>query len=138
MLDPPNDLHFREFTLSLDHKADLWWVTTRYSHTLEFLEITYTLRGTSIHICIRTDSLTLFQVDSEQGSYPPTATKLRHLVFQPGSQSVGWITTTLRAMTPEHRDLQQLSLHIPYYLLSFGIGVGQLHGGVSCREWLDG
>ena len=141
LLDLPNGLHFRKLALSQDHKTDLGWITglvTRCSHTLEFLEITHTFRRMFAHICVRANDLTLFQVGSEPGSFDlSTATKLRDLVFRPGSQSVEWITMALQTITPEHRELGRLSIHMPYYLTFFGTGVWRWVGEATCREWSD-
>ena len=89
-------------------------------------------------MCVRTDNLTLFQVGPDPGSFDlSTATKLHDLVFRPESQNAEWITMVLQTITPEHRDLQQISIHMPYYLTLLGMGVGEFVGEATCREWLD-
>ena len=141
LLDLPGGLHFRKLALSRDQKADLWWITElvmRCSRTLESLEIIHARRRTFIRICVRTDDSTLFQVDLERGSFDLSmATNLRDLVFRPESQSAEWITMALQTITPEHRDLQRISIHMPYYLTLLGVGVGKFLGEATCREWSD-
>ena len=43
----------------------------------------------------------------------------------------------LQNITPEHRDLRQISIRIPYHLPSFGAGIGEIIGELACREWLE-
>jgi len=133
LLGLPNGLHFRKLALSRDHKMDLWWITelvTKCSHTLESLEVFHTFRRTFIHICACIDNSIFLQVGSEPGSFDLSkATRLRDLVFRPESQSVEWITMALQTITPEHQDLQRVSIHIPYHLTFFGLSVGRILGG---------
>ena len=141
LLDLPNGLHFRKLALGRDHRPDLWWITEfvmRCSHTLEFLKITHARRRKFIRVCVRTSNLTVFQVGSDPGSFDLSrATKLRGLDFRPESQSAEWITAALRTITPEHRELRQISIHMPYYLTHLGMGVGEFVGEATCREWSD-
>jgi len=140
LLDLPNGLHFRKLSLSWYHETDLWWMTelvTRCSHTLEFLDITHINGQTLVHICVRTNNLTLFQACSDPSSYLSTATRLRDLIFQPGSQRVKWITMALQTITPEHRDLRRISIQVHYAFIYYGMGFREFIGEVACREWLD-
>ena len=41
------------------------------------------------------------------------ATKLKDIVFRCKELSSEWINMTLRTITPKHRSLQQISIHIP-------------------------
>jgi hypothetical protein len=75
-----------------------------------------------VSICVRTDNL-LFLPDefilSESRSAPidlSKATKLKDVVFRPGPLRVEWVVRALQTITPEHRNLQQITIHIPYYL----------------------
>ena len=44
------------------------------------------------------------------------ATKLRSVAFGHGSLSYHceWVTTALKTITSEHRDFQEISIHVPY------------------------
>ena len=136
LLDLPNGLHFRKLALTWDDATDLWWITelvTRCFHTLECLEITHTFRRTFIHTNARIDNLASLPVELEPGSFDlSTTTKLHDLVFRLESLRAEWIT-----VAPEHRDLQRISIHIPYNLTLFGQIVGQFLGEAICRGWFD-
>jgi hypothetical protein len=41
------------------------------------------------------------------------ATKLKDVVFQPRSREVEWVTMALQTITSKHRDLRQISIHMP-------------------------
>lgn len=43
-------------------------------------------------------------------------TKLKYITFRCESLSSGWMTMTLGTITSEHRNLHQISIHIPYAL----------------------
>jgi hypothetical protein len=43
------------------------------------------------------------------------------VAFRLNSWSVEWIAAALRTITPGHRDIQQTSIHIPYYLITVGV-----------------
>ena len=67
------------------------------------------------------------------------AIKLKDVVFQPGLERVEWVIKALQTITPEHRDLLQLTIDIPLNLTVAGFvangeeAVGeQAHG-----QWLD-
>ena len=42
------------------------------------------------------------------------ATKLKDIVFRWTSLSIKWVTTTLETITPQHQDLQRISIHVPH------------------------
>ena len=67
------------------------------------------------------------------------ATKLRCIVFQPVSLTVTWVIAALRTITPEHRDLRQISVHVPGYiaLVDASAGLEQAVGKAVYRQWLD-
>jgi hypothetical protein len=62
------------------------------------------------------------------------ATKLKDVVFCCGMRP-RWVTTTLRTITPDHRNLQQISLETPFTLFHSGHGPVDLvtfrHGPVD-------
>jgi len=84
------------------------------------------------------DNLTLFPVESEPSFNLSKATKLRDLVFRPGSQMIEWITEALRTITSEHRDLQQITIYVPRSLStpSYDNSTG-LSLRVISRRWPD-
>ena len=45
----------------------------------------------------------------------------------------------LQTITPEHRDLPQISIYVPHYLACFSVDadVEQAIGGVNFGQWLD-
>jgi hypothetical protein len=67
------------------------------------------------------------------------ATKLNDLVFRPGPRRVRWIIAALQTITPNHRDLRQITIHIPFYLTIPEVlaDVGEFIGEAPCELWLD-
>ena len=67
------------------------------------------------------------------------ATKLNDLVFRPGPRRVRWIVAALQTITPNHRDLRQITIHIPFYLTLPEVlaDVGEFIGEAHCELWLD-
>jgi len=63
------------------------------------------------------------------------ATKLRDVVFRPQSSSVEWITAAFKTTTPNHRELQKISIGFPYF--SGSLDVDTISQSTSFREWLD-
>jgi hypothetical protein len=61
------------------------------------------------------------------------------VVFLPVSLRVEWINLALQTITPKHRDLRQISIHLPYdrALASVGVGVRQNIGEPVCAQWLE-
>ena len=143
LLDLPNGLHFRTLTLSWNQKTDLSWITelvVKCSHTLESLDIAYAPGRTFVCICTPIRSLTLSQVwtFSPSGSFDLSkATKLRDLVFRSGWRTAEWITPTLQTITPEHQELQQISICVPSWLGSYGSKIKQSLGEAALGRWLD-
>jgi len=65
------------------------------------------------------------------------ATKLRVAVFRPESPSVKWITAAFQTTIPSHRELQKVSIVIPYSL-AFIDGVEAINrSGTAYGEWMD-
>ncbi|KAF9645263.1 hypothetical protein BDM02DRAFT_604385 [Thelephora ganbajun] len=62
------------------------------------------------------------------------ATKLRDVIFRPGSLNIAWITTALQNVSPEHRN-PQISIYLRYDLVLAAIepDAMQTVGG----QWLD-
>lgn len=53
------------------------------------------------------------------------------------SWHVGWVTTALQTIPPEHQDLRQISIHAPYHLTEAGADVEQVIGEQIFWQWLD-
>jgi hypothetical protein len=52
------------------------------------------------------------------------ATKLKDVVFQPNLRILEWITMTLQTMTPNHRDLREISIRVADYSTTVGDSTG--------------
>ena len=67
------------------------------------------------------------------------ATRLKDIEFRSGELNTEWVTTTLRTITPKHRDLKQIFIHISYKFTLEGSGASIKHttGETTYREWLD-
>jgi len=126
LLALPNGLHFRELTLGWLHEDDLQWINAlaaACSHTLESLAVTHRSRDDR--------SLTIIDLSK--------ATKLRGVVFTPVSLSIEWVTLALQTITPQHRDIRQIIIHMPYTraFVSVGVDVKQTIGEAICGRWLE-
>jgi hypothetical protein len=88
---------------------------------------------------VRTDSLLLFLGEGSASVDLLKATGLKDVVFRLNWWSVQWIITALRTISPEHRDLQQITIWLSYYLTYFGFGgnVRRAVGEVNYGQWLD-
>jgi len=63
------------------------------------------------------------------------ATKLRDVLFRPQSSRAKWITAAFQTITPNHRELQKISLGFPYFADS--LNVDTLKQSTNYGEWLD-
>jgi hypothetical protein len=65
--------------------------------------------------------------------------KLKEVAFRLNSWSIQWVITALQTTTPEHRDLQQIMIHIPYYLTVVKVfaDVRRAIGEAGYGQWLD-
>ena len=142
LLSLPGGIHFRMLTLTWRHKEDFLSTTIlveECSHTLESLQITCCLLRTSFRRPLLYRKLTSVLVKSGPTSINLSkATRLKDMVFRVESRSIEWVTMTLQTITPEHRDLQQISICVPYYLTLFEVGanVRQTIGELICGHWL--
>ena len=142
LLDLPNGLHFRKLVLT-QYAGEYGWImelVTRRSDTLECLNVGFYLPCTFVLVLHW-----IYDLLSSAGDIGPAsidlskATKLRDVVFQPAMRTVTWIITALQTITTGHRDLRQISIHVPNNLplTDDGGNVGQIVGEVTYREWLD-
>ena len=143
LLALPNGLHFRKFAFSWSSKEDLEWMlelVARCSNTLECLDVRRSPPCEFVLVLCWSSDL-----PSPAVHYSPTsidlskATILGEVVFRPGSPSVTWVLAALRAIITEHRDVQQISVHIPFdvALVDVNIALGQTVREAIYREWLD-
>ena len=91
-------------------------------------------------IRVHTDNLLLFPGQPGPNSIDLSkATKLKNVVFQLDSWSVGWIVTALQTITPKHRDLRQITIQVSHHLICLVLcGSISLNVGEEIRgQWLD-
>ena len=139
LLSLPGGIHFRKLVLPWLHEGDHSLTTAlveRCSHTLDSLDIICSL--------IRIGKPTWRLLSHRYLLLPPAqsapsdlskATKLKYVTFWLNSWSVEWINAALRTITPGHRDIQQTSIHIPYYLIIVGITLRTIEEPIH-GEWL--
>ncbi|KAF9645274.1 hypothetical protein BDM02DRAFT_3205327 [Thelephora ganbajun] len=104
LLDLPNGLHFRRLVFSSRDQEDLRRMeelVAACSDTLECLDVMYYL----------------FTYTSPASVDLSKATKLRDVVFRPASLNIAWITMVLQNVSPEHRNLQRISIYLRYNLV---------------------
>ena len=68
------------------------------------------------------------------------ATKLKGVVFHCGLSSK-WVTATLETITSRHRNLQQISIHVPrtwtYTFQDDGVTINEINIEYPVAQWLD-
>ena len=92
------------------------------------------LFGIRIHI----GGLQLPPVPSGSGSASinlSRATKLKDITFRHGSLDMDWIIGALRTITPNHRDLRQITIYPSSRLTTFNVGTN-IRLSIA-RQWLD-
>jgi len=116
LLNLPNGLRFRELVFLLILEKDLLWIrelVLKCSDTLECLDVKYKWFGTFSVLFWRCRYSPLFT-----GTLDPIdlskATKLKDLIFRLKAMGPGRIIAMLETITPEHRDLRQVSIHLPF------------------------
>jgi len=69
----------------------------------------------------------------------PKATRLKGVTFRFGSSwGAEWVTALLRTITPEHRDLRQISISMDDYSASVMVGADvRREIGDQIRGWLE-
>ena len=67
------------------------------------------------------------------------AAGLKNVVFRVSPESVGWVTTALQTIPPEHRDLQRISICVPRRLAlgDYGPDIIPSLGEDASRQWSD-
>ena len=111
------DLRFRELTLTLVQEEDLSSVKALVegcSSTLESLDVTRRPGCTPVRTSACDNDLLSFPGRSMSTSIDLSeARKLKDATFTFGGQNPIWVLTALQTITHEHRDLQQITLHLP-------------------------
>jgi len=142
LLSLPAGIHFRKLTLTWYHEEDLsltMGLVEECSHTLESLDINHTVRCASIWYLrpnIQLNSVVKLGSASIDLS---KAARLKDVAFRAKSQSVKWITMALHTITPEHRDLRQISIyvHLDSTTTRVGANIRQTIGEQTSGQWLN-
>ena len=143
LLSLPGGIHFWKLVLRWSKAEDIsltMGLVEGCSHTLEYLEIACGFLGSSLGIRFRTGNLFLISVGWGPNSIDLSkATRLKNSVFRVESQRVDWITMALHTIVPEHRDLQQITICLPYdpNLSGAGADVGRIAGDLILGQWLE-
>jgi hypothetical protein len=122
LLDVPSGIYFRTLRWCWCREEDvrhMMKLVVACSNTLESLDVLYHLKGEVYPVSLQNSGL--LELRSADESKPwvidlSKATKLKYPVFQCESLDSGWITRSLKTITPEHRDLQKISITIPSFL----------------------
>ena len=142
LLALPNGLRFRELMLTCLHEEDLQWIAALAvgcSDTLERLAVTCHLHSMFVSSSGSTCSSPSFVDDSSPTPIDlPKATKLRNASFVPAFLNVKWITLALQTITPKHRDLRLICIHLPSDRVFTGTSLNarQIIGGGVYSQWL--
>lgn len=122
LLDLPNGVQFRTLRWCWCKEEDvrqMMKLVVACSKTLESLDVMYHLKGVvySVSLC-NSGLLELWSADESEPWVIDLskATKLKGAVLHCESLDSGWITRTLKTITPEHRGLQKISISIPSLL----------------------
>ena len=57
--------------------------------------------------------------------------------FQLNSWSVEWIIMALQTITPEHRELHQITIKTPHHTTRLGADLRRAVKETNCGQWLD-
>ena len=112
LLSLPGGVHFRKLTLTWLRKEDPLLATAlvkRCSHTFESL---VTSMVCPFHTHLRPNNLILFPAKSSVDL--SNVRELKDMVFRCCTQSVQWVIAALQTITPNHTNLQQITLHTGY------------------------
>ena len=146
-LSLPDGIHFRKLILMWLHEGEVSLAAAlveRCFHTLESLKITCDLPGAyarpiSIQL-LRPHSYFVFLAELGSALIDLSkVTRLKHAVFGAPSARVDWITMALRTITPEHRDLRQISVYLVYRPTQAGPGgsIRQILGEQIFGQWME-
>jgi hypothetical protein len=142
LLSLSGGIRFRKLTLAWTYEEDpslMMALVEGCSHTLESLNIACHLLGKFVQYPRPHWYLLLFLDQSGPALIDLSkATKLEDVAFDPDSWDIEWVVTALRTITPEHRDLRRISIHMPYRLTTtYGGGnATQSIGDPVYGQWL--
>ena len=140
LLDLPGGLRFRKLVLLWHCVRDFRWImelVVRCSDTLESLNIMRHPPRKFVLVLLWSYDLPSFTGDLSHASIDLSkATKLKDVIFRPGSPTISWIIMTLQPIPSKHRDLRQISIHVPhdFALINVGANIGQIIGEAVYRE----
>jgi len=143
LLDLPNGLHFRELVFWWFYEMDLssmMELVARCSDTLECLDVRCYPPGTFAPVLLRGCNPPSFVGDRNPASIDLSkATKLKDVVFRPGSLTVKWVIMALQTIASKCQDPPQVSLHVPYSstLVGASPNVRQSVGERDFGQWLE-
>ena len=143
LLSLPRGINFQKLTLTFLRGEDLSLATALVegcSHTLESLDVSCEYLGMSIRRCVCIDNLPLTIAEPRSGQIGLSrAAGLKDVTFRVSAQTVGWVTMALRTITPEHRDLGQISICLPHNLTFVNVGadIRRSLGETTSRRWSD-
>jgi hypothetical protein len=92
------------------------------------------------YVCVRTDNLLPFLDRPGSASFNLSkATKLKDIMFRLDWWSVQWVITALQTISPDHRDLRQITIHIPYHspITGADANIRQAIGETDYTQWLN-
>jgi hypothetical protein len=99
-----------------------------------------TLSVSPSYICVRTDNLLPFLDKPGSASFNLSkATKLKDIMFRLNWLRVQWVAAALKTISPEHRDLRQITIHIPYKspITGADTDIRQAIGEADYVQWLN-
>ena len=143
LLDLPNGVNFRKLLLWWFYKTDLppmMELVAKCYDTLEYLDVRSYPPGTFALVLFCGYNPPWFV-----GDYTPASidlsktTKLKDVIFRPGSLNIKWVIMALQTIAPKSRDLPQISIHVPYTsaLTVTGPNVRRSVGERDFEQWLE-
>ena len=143
LLDLPNGLHFQNLALSWCYEEDLSWVTElviRCSDTLECLDVSRYLQSTFV-LALRCSCDLLALAPLLSTSRKQETTVCDFLACITDSRMDHCHATNPQGLTPKHRDLQRISIHIPFDLILTDVyttpKTRRIIGEMIYKDWSD-
>ena len=144
LLTIPGGLYFKKFVLTWHRKEDMlqwhWWRNVLILSSLSTSSVASSV--SPFGICVHTDNLLWLPVQSWTTSIDLSkATRLKDAILGVGlpSGSVDWIIMALRTISPEHRDLRQISIYVQFgtNLDGTNVDVRRNFGEQVFEQWLE-
>jgi len=142
LLDLPNGLRFKEFECVWNIPDDARWITAlveRCAETLEYFHIRCrTLsKFRSLNLCDRVSNgpVVFVSAGAEVAFINLSkATRLREVGFRLLDPYDVWAGSTLKTLTPNHKDLWRISIHM---VIREHANLQQIFGIDICDSWAD-